>query len=194
MIFISTANVFDGDVTGQHSETETPYPISQYGKFKQACEVFLQTGLGDKCLIIRLPKIMDSETAAKFLKQAETGDPSVYENLYMSFNTAENVANAIKYCVDTGKNGVLHLTSHDSISINECINLLLAQAGKKAGYTPQKLTVESFCTLLGCDTPDLLRHNADGQFRMDLICADTDISARFAISCKEILSSPFAKL
>ena len=211
MIFISTANVFDGDVTGQHSEAKAPHPISQYGKFKQACEALLQMGLGDRCLIVRLPKIMDNKTAAQFLKQAETGDPPVYENLYMSFNTAKNVANAIKYCVDTDKCGVLHLTSHDSISISECMELLLAQADKearlrarfvqnnfladkKAGYTPQRLTVDSFCALLGCDDLSLLRHNTDNEFRMDLVCTDVNISARFGISCKEIFSSPFATL
>jgi len=193
IIFISTANVFDGDVRGQHSEADTPYPISQYGKFKQTCEKLLQKGLGDRCLIIRLPKIMDSQTVAEFLKQAETGNPPVYANLYMSFNSAKNVANTIKYCVDTNKHGVLHLTSSDSISISQCMDLLLTQTGKKAGYTPQHLTVESFCSLLGCNEPSLLRHNADGEFRMDLICTDADISSRFGISCKAVLTIPFAK-
>ena len=193
MIFISTANVFDGDVRGRHSEADSPYPISQYGKFKQTCEELLQTRLGDKCLVIRLPKIMDSETATEFIKQAETGDPPVYANLYMSFNTATNVANAIKYCIDTRKHGVLHLTSHDSIPISKCMDLLLAEANKKAGYTPQHLTVESFSSLLGCNEPGLLQHNADGEFRMDLICTDSDIASRFGVSCKAILSAPFAK-
>jgi len=194
IIFISTANVFDGDVRGQHSEADAPYPISQYGKFKHACETLSQAGLGDRCLIIRLPKIMDSKTAAEFIKQAETGSPPVYENLHMSFNTAENVANAIKYCVDIGKHGVLHMTSSDSVSISECMHLLLAQTDKKAGYTPQRLTVKSFCTLLGCDDPSVLRHNADNEFRMDLVCADANISSQFGISCKAVLSAPFAKL
>ncbi|MCL2284961.1 MAG: sugar nucleotide-binding protein [Firmicutes bacterium] len=190
VIFISTANVFDGDVTGQHAEMDAPYPISGYGKFKQACEELLQAGLGDNCLIIRLPKIIDSETAEQWLKQAETGDPPVYANLYMSFNTPENVANATAYCVAAGKHGVLHLTSRDSISISQCMDILLANANKKNGYTPQELTVESFCALLGCEDTALLRHNSDGQFRMELICTDPEILSRFGISCNDVLSTP----
>ncbi|MCL1788712.1 MAG: sugar nucleotide-binding protein, partial [Defluviitaleaceae bacterium] len=187
IIFVSTANVFDGDVRGRHGEGDKTYPISNYGKFKQACEALLQGALGEKCLVVRLPKIMDKKTAASFLKQAETGEPPVYKNLYMSFNTAQNVADALAYCVGTEKAGVLHLTSVDAMSISRCMDILLARAGKARGYTPQRLTVESFCGLLGCDEPKLLRHNGDGAFCMDLICTDPDITDKFAISCREAL-------
>ena len=185
MVFVSTANVFDGDVRGQHREGDKPYPISSYGKFKQACETLLQETLGEKCLVIRLPKVIDEKTAESFLKQAETGAPPVYENLHMGFNSAQNVASAIAYCIEMGKTGVLHLTSIDAVSISQCMDWLLAQAGKNRGYTPERLTVESFCSALGCDDPGILRHNHDGEFHMDLVCTDPDIVTRFGITCEK---------
>jgi len=186
MIFISTANVFDGDVKGRHSESSVPYPISSYGKFKQTCENLLQTTLGNRCLIIRLPKIMDKATAEKWLTQAETGNPPIYENLYLSFNTAKNVADTISYCVDIGKTGLLHLTSNDDISIDECMQLLLTQKNKTAAYIPQRLTTESYCNLLGCKDTSLLRHNGDDNFRLSMVRTDAAV-AQFNITCRETL-------
>jgi len=186
IIFISTANVFDGDVKGKHSENSAPHPISSYGKFKQTCENLLQAALGNRCLIIRLPKIMDKATAEKWLTQAETGNPPIYENLYLSFNTAKNVASAINHCVDIGKTGLLHLTSNDDISINDCMQLLLTQKNKTAEYTPQRLTTESYCNLLGCQDISLLRHGGDNKFRLSMVCTDADVN-QFNITCKEVL-------
>jgi len=181
IIFLSTANVFDGNVRGSHSEKTPSYPMSKYGSFKLECETYLQNKLGDRCLIVRLPKIMDEKTAEAWRTQAKTGTPPVYENLYMSFNTAENVANAIKYCVDIGKSGTLHLTSSNSISISKSMELL----GTKATNC-QQLTIESYCNIFDCKDYDLLRHSGDNAFKLDLICTDTDISSRFKISCEEV--------
>jgi len=185
MVFISTANIFDGDVTGSHAETKAPYPISNYGKFKQRCEVLLQNGLNGNCLIIRLPKVMDEATRTKWLHQAKTGEPPVYENLHFGLNSAENVAAAIKHCIDVRKNGVLHLTSHDTISSTECANFLLAQAGEEKGYTPQRLTVEEFCSMLGSSDHAALRIQ-NNEFRMDLACTNAEIG--FGISCMQALA------
>jgi len=184
IVFLSTANVFDGDTRGAHSEKTAPYPISKYGSFKLECETYLQNELDNRCLIVRLPKIMDEITAVAWRTQAKTGTPPVYENLYMSFNTAENVANTIKYCINIEKSGVLHLTSSDSISISKGMELL----GTKTTSCKQ-LTIESYCDIFNCKDYNLLRHDGDNIFKLDLVCTDEDISSRFMISCEEVFRS-----
>ena len=195
MIFISTANVFDGDVRGQHSEKTAPHPISSYGKFKQNCEEFLQDKLGDRCLVIRLPKILDKTATQDWYEHAKTGiakpghNPVIHENLYFSLNTAENVANAIRYCVGVEKSGVLHLTSCDFMSIDDCMKFILAQKNDVSGYTSQTLTIESYCNALGSNDLTILRHNSDNKFCLSLVCDDADISARFRLTCEDVIRS-----
>jgi len=185
IIFISTANVFDGDVRGGHPEEATPCPISNYGRFKQACEEMLLAGLGENCLIIRLPKILSKWSAEKWFKSQEKG----FGNLYFSFNTADNVSRAICYCVEGGKNGILHLTSTDNISLEDSMKLFFTKKGIQADYMAEQLTIENYCDILGCDSPEFLRHNFDNRFDLSLICSDDEISSRFGLTCEECINS-----
>jgi len=184
IIFISTANVFDGDIRGGHTEDKATYPISNYGKFKETCEAMFPKGL-----IIRLPKILDAATVEKWTHDALTGQSPIYSNLYMSLNTPQNVADAIKFCIDTGKMGTLHLTSTDSISIDCAVRQMLAHKGIPANYTPAELSIQSYCNLLGCHNPEQLRHNNDNTFRLGLTSKNRDIISRFQISCAEAVAT-----
>lgn len=186
MIFMSTANVFDGDVRGEHSEDSVPYPISAYGKFKKSCEELLVNALGGKCLTIRLPKIFSTDYAKSLIQQAESGQP-IYSNLYMNLNTAPNVAQAVMSCIEIGKSGVLHLISRDRISIGECVNLLQMQCGKSISLRPERLTTESYCNALSCDNSELLRVSEDGNFYLTMISSDEDIALKVGIMCQEII-------
>ena len=47
LVYLSTANVFDGDLSRPHYEGDPPRPHSAYGQFKAACETLLQA-LGRK--------------------------------------------------------------------------------------------------------------------------------------------------
>ena len=47
LLYMSTANVFDGDLSRPHYEGDPPRPHSAYGQFKAACETLLQA-LGRK--------------------------------------------------------------------------------------------------------------------------------------------------
>ena len=183
VVFISTANVFDGDIRGQHPESKATYPVSRYGRFKQACEAMFPSSL-----VIRLPKILDPATIDKWIQDAITGQPTIYSNLFVNFNTPENVANAIKYCVDVGMTGVQHLVSADCITVEDAVKHVLALRGTSAEYTPALLTIESYCELLGCDDPKLLRHSGDNIFNLGMICTNDDILSRFSITCADAIA------
>ncbi|MCL2839459.1 MAG: sugar nucleotide-binding protein [Defluviitaleaceae bacterium] len=175
MIFISTANVFDGAIDKPHTELDTPYPVSAYGKFKLACEKLLQSALGERCLIIRIPKIMTPSVADNLI----FGKP-VYRNLYISFNTPQNVAEAIIQCIHIGKHGVIHLSSNDFISVD----MACTHMGKN-GYVSEDLTLSSYATMMNCEIT-ALQVSIDGNFYLVLQSTD-DMSKNFAISCEDCL-------
>jgi hypothetical protein len=127
---------------------------------------------------------MTAEYMEYILKQATEGQP-VYANLYMSLNTVENVAKAIEFCIEKGKSGVLHLTSHDFMAMGE----IIGNFGENVTYTAEKLTADVYCKLLGYDDPNLLQIADDGNFHLQLSCIDTDIAHKFDISCKDVIAS-----
>lgn len=152
MIFISTANVFDGAVAGGHDERQVPYPISQYGDFKKSCEEMLLWGLGKNCLIARLPKIL---TVAR--------PEGRFSNLYYNYNTPQNVARALKLCIKKNKRGVQHLVSRDYICDAQGVG--------------EELTPEKYCELLGCDDVSKLRQSPDGKFYLTMLCTDEELKS-----------------
>ena len=185
-IFISTLNVFDGSTAGDHTEDVPPYPISTYGRYKRDCEKLLQEYLESNLLIVRLPKILSKTRAQEMIEQVESGQP-VFSNLYMNLNTAENVAKAVKYCIEAGIFGILHLASHDYMSFDETTRRLFAYANKAPQYIAAKLTTQSYCSLLGCDDPASLKCSDDGNFYLTIRSINADISVRFGISCEEVI-------
>jgi dTDP-4-dehydrorhamnose reductase len=187
MIFISTANVFDGAVSGSHSEQATPYPISQYGDFKKSTEEMLLWILGKNCLVARLPKIIEKNHAEDYITHIKKGN-SIYSNLFFNYNTPENVANALKFCIEKNKHGIVHLVSRDYISEAKRAAKTLKKAGLNLDYQTIEFTPESFCSLLNCNDITKLRQSTDGNFYLTMTCTDKEILSRFNISCEEALS------
>jgi len=175
VVFFSTANVFDGVVNKVHDEESTPSPVSEYGKFKLTCEKLLQAALDDKCLIVRIPKIMTKKVAENLV----FGEP-VFRNLNISLNTAENTANAIVKCIQAGKSGIIHLSSHDFMSVCTICKYL-----GKNGYSSEVLSIEAYADMMKCDA-DVLQLSNDGNFYLSLI-SNNEIAADFNISCRDIL-------
>lgn len=164
VIFMSTANVFDGAPSGGHKATDLPYPISAYGKFKVTCENLLQNALGDRCLIIRLPKIQTADFEEFMLKHATEGKP-VLANLYMNFCAPEDVAATVKRAIKAGLSGILHQGGSKPLSIHEFVSSL----GRGVNYTSATLSLEEYCKELGCDNPNLLKISDNGNFYLTLI-------------------------
>ena len=183
-IFLSTANVFDGEVAGAHIESDTPYPISAYGRFKYSCEQMLQIRLGNRLLIARLPRTLSSEDAMNEIQASQKGEP-VFSNLYISYNTATHVASAICSCIETERHGIWHLTSDDCISMAEWTKQIFRKKNICFDYTTDDLTVESYCRLLGCEQPDVLRHGNDQIFCLAL----KSMHKEYRITCEEVLAA-----
>lgn len=187
-IFLSSANVFDGSPNVAHTERETPYPISQYGKYKYTCEQLLESCLGDRCLIVRLPRTLSKEGALKEIQQLEDGHP-VISNLIKSYNSADNAAKAIRFCIEANKHGVIHLTSTDSISDVNHMRLLLSHFNKNAQYRTERFTLKSYCAALGCDDTNLIRCADIDELNLSLKSVDIDLPKSVSLSCKAVIDS-----
>ena len=191
-VYISSANVFDGSPDGSKSETDKPYSISEYGEFKHACEQLLQGKLDAKCLIVRLPRTLTAQSIDSETERIKQGKP-IFDNLYMSYNTAYNVAAAIEFCIEKNKSGIVHLSSDDFISQVDFIDTILEAKNMNLSYIIESLTIEAYCQLLGFDNPALLQHNIDGRFYLSLQSNDNEMSTRFNISSKTAVSSVINK-
>lgn len=187
MVFISSANVFDGVVCGNHTEAAPPYSISRYGNFKINCEKMLMEKLGSKCLVLRLPKILSNKSIQVIVRHIEAGN-GVFTNLYFNCNIPSNAAHTLKYCIEENKSGVLHLVSGDCISDDELARRTLANAGIKLEYDALELSPERYCALLGYDDVSKLRPGNDNGFNLTMTCTDENIASKYGISCEDAIA------
>lgn len=118
LYFLSTTNVFDGDLSKHHHEMEKPISKSEYGQYKIHCEIMLQDLLQERAIIIRIPGIWgkDSPRFNTLLKHLETNEPMpAYRNLECSFLTDIHLAQQLHFVLKNEVRGIIHLSSEDKI-------------------------------------------------------------------------------
>ncbi|MCL2051779.1 MAG: hypothetical protein FWG91_08645 [Lachnospiraceae bacterium] len=141
--------------------------------------------MADRLLIIRLSKVLSPKDILSEIKNAESN--KIYSNIVMGFNTAVNVANAISYCIEKNKRGILHLTSIDFMATNAFTKLLISNYGKTGTYMAEKLSLEGYLNLLGAKDQSLVSMNEDNVFRLCLSSIDSDIVDKFGLTCEEVV-------
>ncbi len=118
LYFISTTNVFDGDLSKHHCETDEPISKSEYGQYKINCEKMLTQMLGERCTIIRIPGMWgkDSPRFNELKVSIRANEPiKPYSNLQCSFMLDVQLARQLHYIFDNGLNGIFHLGSTNRI-------------------------------------------------------------------------------
>lgn len=194
LVFLSTANVFDGCPFELHSESNMPCPASDYGQFKYRCERILQTSLGDQLAVVRLPKVLSKARVRRLLTQKTSDQPfPLYSNLFMSANTDENVAGGVRYIIDHGLSGIFHLTSRDYISFESFYREIFKRAGREEiGFQRAEMSTEAYCKELGNVSADLLRGKDSGKYFLELSSKRNDLPSRFYPNCEEVIEALFS--
>ena len=126
--FLSTTNVFDGDLSRHHSEMDEPISKSAYGQYKIQCEKMLQQLLGERAIIIRIPGIWgkDSPRFNTLLKNIETNEPiKAYQNLECSFLSDVQLAEQLHFVLKNELRGTIHLTAEDKVIESQFYERLL---------------------------------------------------------------------
>lgn len=116
LIYLSTANVFDGALEAPHFEQDTPKAASPYGKFKIACETCVRDRLGERCVIVRIPEIWgrDCPRLRKLLRAVQEGTPiQSYGNQFVNYTTNAQIAQWIAYLLERDLRGVFHIGTRD---------------------------------------------------------------------------------
>lgn len=116
IIFISTSNVFDGEMEKVHTEVDIPKAKSDYGRFKIDCETLLLGKLGKQAIILRIPEVwgVNCPRLINLINSIkEQKSVQAYENIYMNYVTDEQIARWILYIIKNDLQGVFHVGSSD---------------------------------------------------------------------------------
>ena len=130
LYFLSTTNVFDGDLSRHHSELDQTTSKSEYGQYKINCERMLQDLLKNRAIIIRIPGIWGKNSPRFNTLQMNIktkGPIQAYRNLECSFLSDIHLANQLHFIFKNEVNGIIHLGSEYKVIESQFYDQLLQQ-------------------------------------------------------------------
>ncbi|WP_104735894.1 sugar nucleotide-binding protein [Hanstruepera ponticola] len=134
MLFLSSANVFDGYSKYPSYENDKTYSNSVYGHFKIKIENMLMRLPKKQVAILRLPMVLGKhaprvEEIKLLLKEKEPIE--VFPNLIMNVTSDLKVTQQIHYIINRNKSGIYHLGSQDLVHHESFIEEIIASLGAK---------------------------------------------------------------
>jgi dTDP-4-dehydrorhamnose reductase len=134
LLFLSSANVFDGLSNLPSYEDDRPTALSEYGKFKISVEKLLIEKIESKVNILRLPMVLGAYSPRMIqLKQAikHQAGFDVYPNLIISITTADTIAQQIHYIINIELTGIFHLATNDMIHHQDLFTEICEKTGNQ---------------------------------------------------------------
>lgn len=119
LLYISTANVFDGDLSKPWLEHDLPIPKSDYGSFKRDCEAMLEKQLGNQLTIFRLAAVwsVDCPRVQQLKLHSRNGEPyHTYPNYTINVTLAKQIGEYAKYVLDHNLHGIFHVGTTDTVA------------------------------------------------------------------------------
>lgn len=118
LLYISTANVFDGNLSRPWTEADTPMPKSDYGVFKRDCEAMLSKLLRKQLAIFRLSTVWDFNCPR--IQQLETDSHSgkshcTYSGIMVNITYAKQIGIYAKYVLEHDLHGIFHVGTTDTV-------------------------------------------------------------------------------
>lgn len=118
LLYISTANVFDGDLSRPWTEADPPAPESDYGRFKRDCENLLREKLPGQWIIFRLSAVWAPECPR--LRRLEAcsrrGEPvHTCRGIWVNLSPANQIGMYAKYVLDNDLTGIFHVGTRDTV-------------------------------------------------------------------------------
>lgn len=124
LLFLSSANVFDGYSKYPSYELDKTLSHSMYGHFKIKIENMLLRLPKKQIAILRLPMVFGNQSPRikeikAFLK--EKLPIEIFPNLIMNVTTDSKVTQQIHYIINQQKHGIFHLGSNDLVHHDDFI-------------------------------------------------------------------------
>lgn len=134
MIFISSANVFDGFTNYPSYEYDKTLSQSVYGRFKIKIENALMRLPINKYAILRLPMVFgaNSPRVAEIKNKIEYGEAiEVFPNVVVNATEINKFTQQVHYIINRKKHGVFHLGSNDLTHQHDLITDIAEALGYK---------------------------------------------------------------
>lgn len=134
LLYISTANVFDGDLSKPCTEEDLPVPGTDYGKFKEACEEMLKERLAGQFSIFRLSMVWALECPRiKQLREcSDNGKPlPTCQGISVNITLAEQIGWYAEYVLAHDLKGIFHVGSIDTVDYHEFQKMVCKTVGIK---------------------------------------------------------------
>lgn len=122
LLFVSTANVFDGNLSQPWTEADLPVPQSDYGIYKRDCETMLQKKLPGQLIIFRLSMVWAPECPRlrRLEECSRTGKPvRTYRGIRVNISLAKQIGWYARYILDHDFTGVFHVGTMDTVDYFE---------------------------------------------------------------------------
>lgn len=134
LIYLSTANVFDGNWNQPHYEDDAQISNSDYGQFKMQCETLLRNRMGSQAILIRLPFVWgrNSPRLQEVKTGCEIGKLHVYKDFFSNHVSDMQIAWTIQWMIRKNKDGIFHVGTSDVICYQRFIERLITKMGMKA--------------------------------------------------------------
>lgn len=127
LLFVSTANVFDGDLSRPWTEADPAVPRSDYGIYKRDCEDMLQRKLPGRVIIFRLAAVWAPECPRlRRLKESSCAGKTLqtYQGDAVNISLAEQIGWYARYVLDHDLTGVFHVGTTDTVDYFEFEKLI----------------------------------------------------------------------
>lgn len=119
LLYISTANVFDGNFSRPWTEEDIPTPKSEYGIFKRDCELMLSRILGRQLIVFRLSFVWSSKCprVQKLNLDSHNGEQHcTYANYMINVTFGNQIGSYAKYVLSHNLSGVFHVGTTDLVN------------------------------------------------------------------------------
>jgi dTDP-4-dehydrorhamnose reductase len=146
LYYFSTTNVFDGDFSKLHTETDIPIAESEYGNFKIDCENILKGILDERVQIIRIPAIWGKDSPRwNSIKESirNTNVTDVYSNLLCNNLSDVQLAIQLRYIIEHNLKGIFHLCSVDTMTQSQFYEQLLKSFEGEVGLLKYNTYLDS---------------------------------------------------
>lgn len=176
MIFLSTANVFDGNCERPHYEEDMRISDSSYGKFKIQCEDLLRNRMGDRAVVLRIPFVWgkDSPRIQAVRAGCEKGLLEVYTDFFSNHVSDIQIAQMIRWIIQEEKEGIFHIGTSDVMCYQDFIGQLIRAMGmKKPEFILQRVPGVMAVLSNRNDIPDQLKWNSE--MLIQYLCNDVSV-------------------
>ena len=118
LLYVSTVNVFDGDLSRPRTEEDSPSPESDYGIFKRDCEAMLDKALGSRLIIFRPATVWDFDCprVRQLKSHSSSGElHHTYSGIMVNVTYAKQIGTYAKYILDNNLRGIFHIGTTDTV-------------------------------------------------------------------------------